>query len=177
MAIQADKLKQYVKTGRSQSKEDAAKTEKGKQTQASGSREQALRIVSMIIGRPKPTQGQEEKKKYQKITEERISSLGIVTLKICATERCLYVDFVVIDCQSSFNVIMGRGWIHTMHWVASILHQVLRCLSKDGTYTVDIKRDQASVRKYFSTALRGVDASVSTSTGTDSNQTTTCQYT
>ncbi|PON46906.1 hypothetical protein PanWU01x14_248220 [Parasponia andersonii] len=47
----------------------------------------------------------------------RVSLLGVVTLNVCATERCLDVDFVVIDCQSSFNAIMGRGWIHAMHGV------------------------------------------------------------
>ncbi|PON57325.1 hypothetical protein PanWU01x14_174420 [Parasponia andersonii] len=52
----------------------------------------------------------------------RVSPLGIVTLKVCTAERCLDVDFVVIDCQYSFNVIMGKGWIHAMHRVASTLH-------------------------------------------------------
>ncbi|PON72960.1 hypothetical protein PanWU01x14_061100 [Parasponia andersonii] len=50
------------------------------------------------------------------------SPLGIITLKVCATERCLDVDFIVVDCQSSFNVIIGRRWIHTMHGVASTLY-------------------------------------------------------
>lgn len=70
-----------------------------------------------------------------------VCPLGIVTPNVCTAERCLDVDFVVIDCQSSFNVIMGRGWIHTMHGVTSTLHQVLRCPSKDSTYTIDIKGD------------------------------------
>ncbi|PON75348.1 hypothetical protein PanWU01x14_043150 [Parasponia andersonii] len=52
----------------------------------------------------------------------KVSPLGIVTLKVCAAERCLDVDFIVIDCPSSFNVIMGRGWIHAIHGVASTLH-------------------------------------------------------
>ncbi|PON36934.1 hypothetical protein PanWU01x14_324290 [Parasponia andersonii] len=95
----------------------------------------------------------------------RVCPLGIVTLNICTAERCLDVDFVVIDCQSSFNVIMGRGWIHAIHGVASTHHQVLRCQSKDGTYTIDIKGDKASARKYFSAALRGADASASATAG------------
>ncbi|PON42457.1 hypothetical protein PanWU01x14_282150 [Parasponia andersonii] len=95
----------------------------------------------------------------------KVSPLGVVTLKVYAVERCLDVDFIVIDCQSSFNVIMGRRWIHVMHGVASTLHQVLRCQSKDDTYMIEIKGDQTSARKCFSTALRGADASSSTSTG------------
>ncbi|PON45482.1 hypothetical protein PanWU01x14_258450 [Parasponia andersonii] len=39
----------------------------------------------------------------------KVSPLGVVTLKVCAAERCLDVDFVIIDSLSSFNVIMGRG--------------------------------------------------------------------
>ncbi|PON77868.1 hypothetical protein PanWU01x14_022220, partial [Parasponia andersonii] len=95
----------------------------------------------------------------------KVSPLGVVTLKVCAAERCLDVDFVIIDCLSSFNVIMRRGWIHALHGVASTLHQVLRCLSKDGTYTIDIKGDQASARKCFSTALKGRDPSTNTPMG------------
>ncbi|PON75482.1 hypothetical protein PanWU01x14_041070 [Parasponia andersonii] len=95
----------------------------------------------------------------------KVSPLGVVILKVCAAERCLDVDFVVIDCPSSFNIIMGRGWIQAMHGVASTLHQVLRYLSKDDTYTIDIKGDQASARKYFSPALKGPDASTNALTG------------
>ncbi|PON48352.1 hypothetical protein PanWU01x14_237470 [Parasponia andersonii] len=207
MAIQAGKLMQYVKIGGSQSKEDAARPKKEKQTQASELGEQALRIVPTIIGRPEPTQGQEEKEKCRKRTEERVkclrgmdhsvnhltmgesyvsaapitfiqqdlttvlllhddplviklqidsalvgrvlvdsgssvdvlylsmfesmglnrntlrptcqllfafnstkvSPLGVMTLKFYTAERCLDVDFVVINCRSSFNVIMGIG--------------------------------------------------------------------
>ncbi|PON31227.1 hypothetical protein PanWU01x14_371430 [Parasponia andersonii] len=39
----------------------------------------------------------------------RVYLLGVMTLNVCTAERCLDVDFVVIDCQSSFNVIMGKG--------------------------------------------------------------------
>ncbi|PON53969.1 hypothetical protein PanWU01x14_198470, partial [Parasponia andersonii] len=94
----------------------------------------------------------------------RVNPLGIVTLNVCTAERCLDMDFIVIDCHSSFNAIIGRGWIHAIHGVAFTLHQVLRCLSKDGTYTIDIKGDQASARMCFSTALRGVDTNASAST-------------
>ena len=36
-----------------------------------------------------------------------VSPLGIATLKVCAAERCLDVDFVVVDCQSSFKQSWG----------------------------------------------------------------------
>ena len=86
---------------------------------------------------------------------DRVSPLGVATLKVYAAGRSLEVDFIVVDCQSSFNAIMGRGWIHAMHGVASTLHQVLRFQSTDGTYIIDIKGDQTSARKCFSTAMKG----------------------
>ncbi|PON67389.1 hypothetical protein PanWU01x14_103700, partial [Parasponia andersonii] len=71
---------EYMKNrSRSQSKEDFTRLEKGKQTQASRSGEKALRIVPTIIGRPEPTQSQEEKEKRQKRIEERISSSSIAS--------------------------------------------------------------------------------------------------
>ncbi|PON96306.1 hypothetical protein TorRG33x02_078950, partial [Trema orientale] len=252
MVIQAGKLKQYVKAD-GQAKKDTAGQDKGKQTQASGSEQQTLRIVPMIVGRPKPSQGREERDNIYKRTGERVkrlrslghsvnhlateqahtsavpiaftqqdlatvrlphddplvvklqidssmvgrvlidrgssadvlflntfenmglnrsmlrptyqplfafdsnrvSPLRVATLKVHATDRSLDVDFVVVDCQSSFNAIMGRGWIHAMHRVASTLHQVLRCQSTDGTHTIDIRGDQTSARKYFSTTMKG----------------------
>ncbi|PON32099.1 hypothetical protein PanWU01x14_364270 [Parasponia andersonii] len=59
-----------------------------------------------------------------------VSLLGIIKLKVYTIERYLDVDFVIINYQSSFNVILGKRWIHTMHEVASTLHQVLRGQSK-----------------------------------------------
>ncbi|PON79709.1 hypothetical protein PanWU01x14_009410 [Parasponia andersonii] len=41
----------------------------------------------------------------------KVSLLGIVTLKVCVVERCLDIDFIVIDCQSSFNIIIRRGCV------------------------------------------------------------------
>ena len=71
----------------------------------------------------------------------------MITLTVEAAARTLEVEFVVIDAKSAYNVIMGRGWIHEMEGVASILHQVMRCLSPDRTKTIDI-------RGYLSTAQR-----------------------
>ncbi|PON31595.1 hypothetical protein PanWU01x14_368670, partial [Parasponia andersonii] len=75
MAIHAGRLKQYVKTGGTQPQEDISRPDKGKQTQASGSGEQTLRIVPTIVGRPKPTQDQEENEKCLKRVEGRVKRL------------------------------------------------------------------------------------------------------
>ncbi|PON67707.1 hypothetical protein PanWU01x14_101310 [Parasponia andersonii] len=259
LAIHSGRLGQYVKNDETRPRPDTARAEKGKQSQASGSEEQTLRVVPTIVGRLDLTDDQEENQRRIKKAEgrakrwkgmghsvnnvmsekdhinaapivftrqdlttvrrphddplvirlqigsalvgrvlvdggssvdilflttfvsmgldrsalrptcqplfafdsTRVCPLGIITLDVRAAERCINVDFVVVDCQSSFNVIMGRGWIHAMHGVASTLHQVLRCQSEDGTYTIDIKGDQASARKCFSAALKGVDSGAS----------------
>ncbi|PON53554.1 hypothetical protein PanWU01x14_201120, partial [Parasponia andersonii] len=75
LAIHASRLKQYVKTDEAQPRQDIARTEKGKQAQASGSGEQTLRIVPTIVGRPELTHDQEEKEKCLKRAEGRAKHL------------------------------------------------------------------------------------------------------
>ncbi|PON78632.1 hypothetical protein PanWU01x14_018900 [Parasponia andersonii] len=52
LAVHAGRLKQYIKTDGAQPLQDIARTEKGKQAQASGLGEQTLRIVPTIVARP-----------------------------------------------------------------------------------------------------------------------------
>ena len=58
---------------------------------------------------------------------KRVFPKGTARLMVHAEERTLPVNFLVIECRSTFNAIMGRGWIHAMHGVVSTLHQVMRC--------------------------------------------------
>ena len=71
----------------------------------------------------------------------RVFSKGIESLMLHATEKTPSVNFLVIESRSAFNAIMGCGWIHAMHGVVSTLHQVMRCQSPDGRYTIDICGD------------------------------------
>ncbi|PON67475.1 hypothetical protein PanWU01x14_102780, partial [Parasponia andersonii] len=64
-----------MKTGGTQLLEDVTRPEKRKQAQASGSGEQTLRIVPTIVGRPEPTQDQEEKERCLKRAEGRVKRL------------------------------------------------------------------------------------------------------
>ncbi|PON43770.1 hypothetical protein PanWU01x14_271370, partial [Parasponia andersonii] len=67
-----------MKVGGTQQQEDATRPKKGKQIKAFGSGEQALRIVPTILSRPEPTQGQEEKEKCLKKTQERAKRLRVM---------------------------------------------------------------------------------------------------
>ncbi|XP_062073918.1 uncharacterized protein LOC133778109 [Humulus lupulus] len=78
---------------------------------------------------------------------QRVYPKGVVRLTVVATERTLPVDFLIIDSITSYNAIMGRNWIHRMQGVVSTLHQVMRCLSSNGRYTIDIKGCQKQAKK------------------------------
>ena len=73
----------------------------------------------------------------------RVFPKGTIRLMVHAAERTLLVNFLIIEYRSAFNAIMGHGWIHAMHGVVSTLHQVMRCQSPDGKYTIDIRGDQS----------------------------------
>ena len=77
----------------------------------------------------------------------RVFPKRIARLIVHVVESTLLVNFLVIESRSVFNVIMGQGWIHAMHGVASTLHQVMRCQSPDRQYTIDIRGDQSQARK------------------------------
>ena len=72
-----------------------------------------------------------------------VKPLGVIVLPVYTTDRILEVKFLVVDTPSAMNVIMGREWIHAVKGVVSTLHQVMRCQSLDGLYTINIKGDQS----------------------------------
>ena len=75
--------------------------------------------------------------------------LGMVVLPVYAADRVIMIKFFVVDTHSSMNVIMGREWIHAVKGVVSTLHQVMRCQSPGGLYTIDIKGDQSQNRRCY----------------------------
>ncbi|XP_062104155.1 uncharacterized protein LOC133815317 [Humulus lupulus] len=93
---------------------------------------------------------------------QRVYPKGVVRLTVVAAKRALPVDFLIIDSTTSYNAIMGRNWIHRMQGVVSTLHQVMRCQSLNGRYTVDIKGCQKQAKKCFLT-LKEINSSGTTS--------------
>ncbi|XP_062118943.1 uncharacterized protein LOC133832647 [Humulus lupulus] len=61
------------------------------------------------------------------------------------------VDFLIVDSITSYNAIMGGNWTHRMQGVVSTLHQVMRCQSPNGHYTIDIKGYQRKAKKCYLT--------------------------
>ncbi|XP_059623093.1 uncharacterized protein LOC132266252 [Cornus florida] len=85
---------------------------------------------------------------------KRVEPIGMVELIVQAAERVLTESFVVVEIHPSYNLLMGRGWIHRIQGVPSTLHQVMRCLGPDGTKVIDIHRDQVAAKKCYSVTLK-----------------------
>lgn len=69
----------------------------------------------------------------------RVIPKGIFQLMVHAAKRNLLINFLVVECRLAFNAVIGKGWIHAMQGVVSTLHQVMRCQSLDGNYTINIR--------------------------------------
>ena len=81
---------------------------------------------------------------------------GNITLQTFAKGVNLQVEFVVIDCPSSYNVILGRPWIHDMKAVASTYHQTVKFPTPRGVE--EIRRDQRLAKECYKTTLKPTTA-------------------
>ncbi|XP_056847440.1 uncharacterized protein LOC130498103 [Raphanus sativus] len=80
-------------------------------------------------------------------------TLGEVFLPVYAEGINQATKFLVVDCPSSYNVILGRPWIHDMGAVPSTLHQLVKFPSPWGIKAV--KGDQENARSCYQTTLKG----------------------
>ncbi|XP_062089515.1 uncharacterized protein LOC133796050 [Humulus lupulus] len=97
---------------------------------------------------------------------QRVYPKGAIRLNVVVAERTLPVDFLIVGSITSYNVIMGRNWIYRMQGVVSTLHQVMRCQSPDGRYTIDIKGCQRQAKKCYLT-LKEINEINTSSPGDD----------
>ncbi|XP_059671018.1 uncharacterized protein LOC132316557 [Cornus florida] len=81
---------------------------------------------------------------------KRVEPIGTVEVVVHAAERVLMETFVVVEIHPSYNLLMGRGWIHRVQGVPSTLHLVMRCLGPDGTKVIDIHGDQVAAKECYS---------------------------
>jgi len=63
------------------------------------------------------------------------------------------IKFLVVDCQSAYNMILGRPWIHAMGAVPSTLHQMVKFPTPWGIRI--IRGDQENSRSCYQTTLKG----------------------
>ncbi|XP_059638692.1 uncharacterized protein LOC132280964 [Cornus florida] len=78
-----------------------------------------------------------------------VDPLGVIDLSVTAVKRALKENFVLTEIHPSYNLIMGRGWIHRMRRVPSTLHQVMLCLSPDGKEVINLWGDQVAAKECY----------------------------
>ena len=78
---------------------------------------------------------------------------GEAILPVYAEGVNMSTKFLVVDCQSAYNMILGRPWIHDMGEVPSTLHQMVKFPTPWGIRI--IKGDQENSRSCYQTTLKG----------------------
>ena len=78
------------------------------------------------------------------------TSLGDIVLPVQAGPVTLNVQFSVVQDLSSFNVILGRTWLHYMKAIPSTYHQMVSFLTKDGQ--IDLYGSQLAARQCYQIA-------------------------
>jgi len=63
-------------------------------------------------------------------------SLGEVTLEVAIAERAFFVTFELMDINTSFNLLIGRPWLHQAGAVPSTLHRMIQFVSGNQLITV-----------------------------------------
>ncbi|KAK0580870.1 hypothetical protein LWI29_007278 [Acer saccharum] len=83
---------------------------------------------------------------------EQKSTLGEIVLPVYAEGVNLYINFLVLDCQSPYNAILGRPWIHELKAIPSTYHQLIKFPTKWGVK--EIKGEQRAARECYQNALK-----------------------
>ncbi|XP_048626829.1 uncharacterized protein LOC125594815 [Brassica napus] len=78
---------------------------------------------------------------------------GEVSLPVYAEGINMSTKFLVVNCQSAYNIILGRSWIHDMGAIPSTLHQMVKFPTPWGIRI--IKGDQENSRFCYQTTLKG----------------------
>ncbi|XP_074292456.1 uncharacterized protein LOC141619327 [Silene latifolia] len=82
--------------------------------------------------------------------------LGEIYLPTYAKCVAFYERFGVLDCLSSYNVILGRPWIHNVKAVSSTYHQCIKIPTDWGVAT--IKGERKSTHECYTEALKSSKA-------------------
>ena len=78
---------------------------------------------------------------------------GEVTLPVYIEGINMSTKFLVVDCDSSYNMILGRPWIHGMEVVPSTLHEMVKFPTHWGIKA--IRGDQKYSHSCYQTTMKG----------------------
>ncbi|XP_059629538.1 uncharacterized protein LOC132272397 [Cornus florida] len=87
---------------------------------------------------------------------DKVYPLGAVTLPVTAganpKQVTVMVDFVVVDCPSSYNIILGRTTLNAMKSITSTYHLLMRFPTE---YDMgELRGDQTMARECYVASLR-----------------------
>ncbi|XP_059645862.1 uncharacterized protein LOC132288728 [Cornus florida] len=87
---------------------------------------------------------------------EKVFPLDVVTLPLTAgtspKQVTVMVDFLVVDCPSTYNIILGRTTLNAMRAVTLTYHLLMRFPTEQGIG--ELRGDQATARECYAAALR-----------------------
>src|SRR5436853_4248264 len=86
--------------------------------------------------------------------------MGKIRLRCQIGDLKLEVTVYIIDADTSYNLLLGRPWIHKNHIVPSTLHQVMKYVDAQGQVRTLVaeQRPFKGVENYFTDALLYQDA-------------------
>ncbi|XP_059638728.1 uncharacterized protein LOC132281003 [Cornus florida] len=87
---------------------------------------------------------------------EKVFPLGVITLPLIAKtspkQVTVMVEFLVVDCPSTYNIILGRMTLNAIRAVTSMYHLLMQFFTEQSIG--ELRGDQAIVRKCYTVALR-----------------------
>ncbi|XP_072062012.1 uncharacterized protein [Arachis hypogaea] len=88
---------------------------------------------------------------------ERVSIRGYIWLQTTFEEypnsKTLEIQYLVVDCKSPYNIILGRPSLNVFNAIVSTVHLCVKFLSQDNK-VVTIHRDQKEARQCYNASLK-----------------------
>ncbi|XP_059669890.1 uncharacterized protein LOC132315551 [Cornus florida] len=89
-------------------------------------------------------------------TGDKVYPLGAVILPVTAgtspKQVTVMVDFLVVDCPSAYNVILGRATLNSMRAITSTYHLLMRFPTEHGVG--ELRGDQSIARECYVASLK-----------------------
>jgi UDP-glucose 6-dehydrogenase len=83
---------------------------------------------------------------------EAKDTLGEISLPTFAQSVPSFEKFAVMDCPSSYNVILGRPWIHNLRAIPSTYHQCVKIPAPWGVVT--LRGDQQQSQECYKVTMK-----------------------
>ena len=139
-------------------KEMKGKRKRDEGTSSTRNKKKELRSVGQATGKKKELLDKKIRSFTSPLvsfTRDRIVARGIVTLTVIAgtypTKVTKEIDFLIVDCPSTYNIILGRPALNRLKAVTSTYHLKVKFPTAYGVG--EIKGDQILVRECYQFAL------------------------